>query len=85
MVTIVAVGKQPASQRLCVQGLYGDKCQYQCSGNCADKVPCDARTGICPEGCSAGWKGKLCDKGTPGKYQIQRAYINILPCVINAG
>jgi hypothetical protein len=63
MVFISAAGGNEANNGPCDPGIYGDKCQFQCSGNCANNATCDADTGKCPGDCVAGWEGGLCDLG----------------------
>ena len=45
----------------CESNYYGDMCTA--CGNCLDDDICDATTGICPNGCAAGWTGNLCTEG----------------------
>ena len=47
----------------CAFGLYGVDCSQKCSGHCKNNVTCDHLTGVCNEGCAAGWNGSYCDKG----------------------
>lgn len=49
----------------CTDGWYGENCKQQCSGHCRDKYVCNHVTGHCVNGCAAGWRGTLCDKGLP--------------------
>ncbi|XP_062597887.1 uncharacterized protein LOC134259306 [Saccostrea cucullata] len=46
----------------CEPGKYGDNCEKECSGNCANNAICDPTSGYCPGDCTEGWEGKLCDK-----------------------
>ena len=48
----------------CTEGWYGLECKQQCSGHCRDNAMCNHVTGQCKEGCAAGWRDALCDKGT---------------------
>ena len=47
----------------CVGGWYGLDCHQRCSGHCRDNAVCCHVTGQCDGGCTAGWRGALCDKG----------------------
>lgn len=47
----------------CGHGYYSQDCKYQCPGPCKDNVTCNHVTGLCEEGCAAGWKGLNCDSG----------------------
>ena len=43
----------------CSDGTYGKECQNIC-GYCADLDVCHHTNGSCPNGCEAGYKGRLC-------------------------
>ena len=43
----------------CSDGTYGKECQDIC-GYCADLDVCHHTNGSCPNGCEAGYKGRLC-------------------------
>lgn len=47
----------------CREGWYGVNCSQQCSGHCKDDTPCNHVTGLCDNGCDAGWKELKCDEG----------------------
>lgn len=47
----------------CVIGWFGIKCSQSCVGYCRDGVNCNHVTGLCDNGCGAGWKESMCDKG----------------------
>lgn len=47
----------------CKEGWYGNNCTEQCTEHCKDGTTCNHVTGLCDEGCDAGWKGYMCDKG----------------------
>lgn len=48
----------------CVNGWYGNNCSQQCVGHCRDNTACNHVTGQCEKGCTPGWTGLLCEKGT---------------------
>ncbi|XP_077972532.1 uncharacterized protein LOC144427337 [Styela clava] len=53
-------------QELCPPGTYGLNCTLKC-GNCLktnDEIRCEGERGICTNGCSRGWEGERCNKGT---------------------
>ncbi|XP_005105859.1 cell death abnormality protein 1 isoform X3 [Aplysia californica] len=43
----------------CPYNRYGCECESQC--HCADNVPCDLYTGVCPAGCKKNWQGPNCN------------------------
>lgn len=45
------------------EGWYGVNCSQQCSGHCRDDSVCNHVTGLCDNGCDAGWKEVKCDEG----------------------
>ena len=50
----------------CAAGKYGQNCQSDC-GNCKGGT-CESSTGVCAQGCTAGWEGAKCDSGTYVNY-----------------
>lgn len=46
----------------CDIGYFGYNCAESC-GHCIDQVQCSRVDGACPTGCSAGFSGRLCQKG----------------------
>ncbi|XP_071117591.1 receptor-type tyrosine-protein phosphatase epsilon-like isoform X2 [Haliotis cracherodii] len=48
----------------CPNETYGFNCNKTC-GHCANNNSCHHVTGICPDGCQAGWKLDLCQKECP--------------------
>ena len=47
----------------CPDGSYGVHCQNSC-GHCLNgNAHCNKVNGRCSGGCSAGWKGDMCDTG----------------------
>lgn len=58
---------------VCKDGLYGLNCTQQCVGHCLNNAVCNHVTGLCDEGCAAGWSGNNCNKG-----QICYAYVILL-------
>lgn len=46
----------------CEEGWFGVNCSQQCSGHCRDGSTCNHVTGLCDEGCNAGWTGYICEK-----------------------
>lgn len=48
----------------CVDGWFGEECNHQCSGHCRDNIICNYVTGHCERGCSLGWTGYRCEKGS---------------------
>jgi hypothetical protein len=56
----------------CSRGQYGFNCKKTCS-NCKDQT-CSPVTGVCNDGCIAGWKSDKCNQGI--KFCTQ--YINVL-------
>lgn len=47
----------------CVIGWFGIKCSQPCVGYYSDGVNCNHVTGLCDNGCGAGWTESMCDKG----------------------
>lgn len=47
----------------CTEGVYGFNCSRQCKGHCRETIPCNHVTGMCDEGCAAGWAGMFCEEG----------------------
>lgn len=47
----------------CVIGWFGINCSQPCVGYCRDGVHCNHVTGLCDNGCGAGWTESMCDKG----------------------
>lgn len=47
----------------CEIGWFGIKCSQPCEGYCRDGDYCNHVTGLCDNGCGAGWTGYFCDKG----------------------
>lgn len=45
----------------CLDGLYGNGCQGNCSTTCVVSGRCDSMTGQCIGGCQIGWKQPKCD------------------------
>ncbi|KAK6023624.1 EGF-like domain protein [Ostertagia ostertagi] len=56
----------PLCNKDCPPGRYGFSCQGSC--HCAAGFPCDTTTGVCANGCAAGWTGLNCDQA------IERCY-----------
>ncbi|PIO57180.1 Nidogen-like protein, partial [Teladorsagia circumcincta] len=50
----------PLCDKDCPPGRYGFSCQGSC--HCAAGFPCDTATGVCANGCAAGWTGLNCDQ-----------------------
>ncbi|KHJ91708.1 EGF-like domain protein [Oesophagostomum dentatum] len=50
----------PLCNKDCLIGRYGFSCQNSC--HCAAGFPCDTATGVCANGCAAGWAGPNCDQ-----------------------
>ncbi|VDM76976.1 unnamed protein product [Strongylus vulgaris] len=50
----------PLCDKDCPPGHYGFSCQRSC--NCAAGFPCDTSSGVCANGCAAGWAGPNCDQ-----------------------
>jgi len=46
----------------CPDGYYGDTCTDVC-GSCVGGEACYKLSGICPNGCAAGWSGVMCTTG----------------------
>lgn len=51
------------TKKECSPGTYGQGCSKDCSGHCLNDATCNRTTGNCDQGCQAGHKGCLCDKG----------------------
>ena len=51
----------------CSNGTYGKECQDMC-GYCADLDVCHHTNGTCPNGCEAGYQGRLCKARTLAYY-----------------
>lgn len=47
----------------CMHGYYGNDCTKKC-GTCLNNETCNNINGTCTDGCSEGFKGDLCIKGT---------------------
>lgn len=45
----------------CEEFNYGPNCGRSC-GHCRNDEPCDKRTGVCQNGCVAGWRGQHCNE-----------------------
>lgn len=56
----------------CEPGTFGLGCEGRCQ--CARGVSCHHATGDCQ--CPPGWRGKLCDKGTPKKDVVYFLVLN---------
>ncbi|XP_035829614.1 vascular endothelial growth factor receptor 2 [Aplysia californica] len=53
---------------MCPSYRYGHKCLKSC-GHCYDDKPCNIVTGVCTDGCIAGFKGEKCNSGCdPNSY-----------------
>ncbi|EYC03910.1 hypothetical protein Y032_0091g2492 [Ancylostoma ceylanicum] len=50
----------PLCNKECPAGRYGFSCQSSC--HCAAGFPCDTSSGVCANGCAAGWAGQNCDQ-----------------------
>ncbi|KAK6745525.1 hypothetical protein RB195_011945 [Necator americanus] len=50
----------PLCDEECPAGRYGFSCQRSC--HCAAGFPCDMSSGVCANGCAAGWTGSNCDQ-----------------------
>jgi len=44
---------------VCRIGKFGPKCDQLC--HCKRHLPCDRKTGICPDGCEEPWIGTTCN------------------------
>lgn len=44
-------------------GWFGENCSHLCVGHCRDSVICNHMTGLCDDGCDAGWTGPFCVQG----------------------
>ncbi|XP_062603233.1 multiple epidermal growth factor-like domains protein 10 [Saccostrea cucullata] len=65
--------KQKDDQRCdkeCDKGSFGDFCEKNCSGHCAEGLHCNKTDGVCPRGCEDGWIlpncNETCKKGFYG-------------------
>lgn len=54
----------------CVEGWFGEGCNHKCTGHCKDNIICNHVTGNCERGCSLGWTGYRCEKGSGFVYII---------------
>lgn len=45
----------------CEEFNYGPNCGRSC-GHCHNDDPCDKKTGVCQNGCIAGWRGQHCNE-----------------------
>ena len=45
----------------CEPGYFSETCTP--CGNCLRGEVCNSTTGVCPNGCTAGWEGDTCDQG----------------------
>lgn len=63
----------------CQFGSYGKDCTGRCSVNCYITSRCNSVTGLCTDGCKAGWAGNTCDKRIFKNhfYQSRRFYIRM--------
>ena len=49
--------------KACSAGWHGKNCKHRCSNwHCKQNASCNHVTGLCEEGCAAGWKGSICDE-----------------------
>lgn len=47
----------------CSAGWHGKNCKHRClNWHCKQNTSCNHVTGLCEEGCAAGWKGSICDE-----------------------
>ena len=46
----------------CSPGTYGTNCSSRC-GSCKEQGDCHHVTGVCQNGCAAGYNGSKCDTG----------------------
>lgn len=44
----------------CDENYFGLNCKEQCNATCKS---CNKSTGVCDNGCYAGWEGEFCEKG----------------------
>lgn len=66
----------PLCDKDCPNGRYGFSCEGSC--HCAAGFPCDPSTGVCANGCAAGWTGQNCDQ------DIDECATGIVRCGSNA-
>ena len=61
----------------CPPEYYGNECKKACSGHCLNNTVCDHISGICTDGCQAGYVGRLCDDGKSiSFYKLQSTKIS---------
>ncbi|KAJ1366417.1 hypothetical protein KIN20_027073 [Parelaphostrongylus tenuis] len=66
----------PLCDKDCPSGRYGFFCEGRC--RCSAGFPCDTATGVCANGCAAGWTGSTCDE------DVDECAAGIVSCGSNA-
>ena len=64
----------------CDSGWYGAGCIENC--HCAEDVPCDPVSGICPTGCSQGYDGPTCSVATAVQTEDYQGKMWVYPYIV---